>query len=138
MYLSKRIIPPILVLFSGILFVLLGVIEGDATITLLFFIPVISGSGIYLLIGVLLIFLSFILFFVLSTVGYSSERSGKVEERRPAEKTSKKESKYGGVIFIGPIPIVFGKDKSIAKKMMYIGLGIAVVLLILYGMMILT
>ncbi len=125
-------IPPLLVLFSGILFILIGVIQGDAHIALLFIIPVIYGSGLYLTIGILLIFLSFILFFVFSAASFKKQSDSRKDRAAYEESRSKTKSDYGGVIFIGPIPIIFGKDKSIAKKMMYVGLAIAVILLALY------
>ena len=38
----------------------------------------------------------------------------------------------GGVIFIGPIPIVFGSDKGIAKWMIVVGVIIAVIMLLMF------
>lgn len=131
MFPTKRTVPSLLALFSGILFILISILQGEADVALFVIIPVIYGSGIYLAIGIFLIFLSFILFFVFSAVGLKKEMSRKEKTDHRGKKV-KTESKYGGVIFIGPIPIIFGKDKSISKKMMYVGLVIAVILLFLY------
>ncbi|MFP4186514.1 MAG: TIGR00304 family membrane protein [Thermoplasmata archaeon] len=128
-----RKIIPVIVLLSGIFLVIYGVIEGDAEVALLIFIPVIYGAGIYLTGGVLMIFLSFFLFFVFSFQQVRGRENQKVKPGR-----THKESSYGGVIFIGPIPIIFGKDKSIAKKMMYLGLLIALILAAIYFAVILT
>ena len=49
-----------------------------------------------------------------------------------------KEFGRGGIIFIGPIPIVIGKDKSITKTMLYIGRIIAVLLAVNYALIIFT
>ncbi len=130
MNINKRLVVPLSVLFIGILLVVLSVFEGDAEIALLLFIPVIYGSGIFFIMGILLLFLSFILFFVFS----AGSLQRVPHQRKGAYK--KTESSYGGVIFLGPIPIVFGKDKSITKKMMWIGLVIALILFFLYLMII--
>jgi len=129
---TRRAIPPLSVLFSGILFILLGILQGDAEIAIIFVVPVIYGSGIYLTIGILLIFLSFVLFFIFSTLGFQDRKPRRGIKEAGKEARSGSRSKYGGVVFIGPIPIIFGKDESIAKKMMYVGLAIAVILLFLY------
>jgi len=124
---DKRNIIPVFALIAGIFLVVLSIIEGQANIALLFIIPIIYGTGAYLAIGILLIFLSFIMFFLF--IGPL-----KVERRETKGERTKthKESSYGGVIFIGPIPIIFGKDKSVAKKMMYLGLLIALILAAVY------
>lgn len=133
----KRFLMPSLIFLLGVLLVAVGVLEGDVGLTLFFIIPVIYGTGIYLIGGIFLIMLSFILFFFLSFSGVpaSGKRSydGSYKERR---KGPKRKSKYGGVIFIGPIPIFFGKDMSTTKKMMWLGLVIALILVFLYVMII--
>jgi len=133
---SKSILLPVIVLFLGILFILLGILEGDAEVALFLFIPVIYGAGIYLLIGILLVFLSFMLFFVLPFARVSRSRRDELERVAYEDLSENKEteSSFGGVIFIGPIPIVFGKDASTTKKMMWIGLAIALILIFLYLM----
>jgi len=122
---DKRNIIPVIVLLAGISLVIFSILEGEANIALLFIVPMIYGTGVYLAIGILLIFLSFIMFFLF--LGHP-----KVVNREIKKTKTQKDSSYGGVIFIGPIPIIFGKDKSIAKKMMYLGLLIALILAAVY------
>ncbi len=133
----KRVLIPLLIFLLGVLLVVVGVLEGDVELALFFVIPVIYGTGIYLIGGIFLIMLSFILFFFLSfnVAPASGKRSydGAYKGRR---KGPKRESKYGGVIFIGPIPIFFGKDMSTTKKMMWLGLVIALILVFLYVMIV--
>ncbi len=57
---------PFLIFLTGILLVLLSVFRGEADVALILFIPVISGGGLFISIGILLIFLSFFLFFILN------------------------------------------------------------------------
>jgi len=124
---DKKDIISVIVLLAGISLVIFSIMEGEAKIGLLFIVPILYGTGVYLALGVLLIFSSFMMFFLF--LGHPSvERS----EIKREETTTHEGSSYGGVIFIGPIPIIFGKDKSVAKKMMYLGLLIALILAAIY------
>ncbi|MGM0510018.1 MAG: TIGR00304 family membrane protein [Thermoplasmatota archaeon] len=131
----KWILIPLTSFLLGISLIILSVITGGSELALFFIFPVIYGGGIFLLAGVLMIFLSFISFFFFSvggvgrTGGRHETYGGYGEELEEQRKTK---TDYGGVIFIGPIPIIFGKDKSTMKTMMYIGLIIAVILLFIY------
>lgn len=129
----RKLIFPVITFLIGICFIALSVLRGQAEFGLLLIFPIVFGGGFYLLIGVLFVILSLILPFIISFIGAEKpHREGYNIERE------KSEMKYGGVIFIGPIPIVFGKDKSITAKMMYIGLAIAVLLMIVYLIIIFT
>lgn len=123
----KKLIIPVITFIIGISFIALSVIKGQADFGIFIIFPMIIGGGLYLFLGVLLIVISFILPFIITFARTDkNHREGYKEEKK------KSDTKYGGVIFIGPIPIVFGKDKSITAKMMYIGLAIAVVLTVVY------
>ena len=74
-------------------------------------------------IGLTIVFLGLILL----TLGLLLEMRKKREENEEKEQ----KTEYGGVIFIGPIPIVFGSNKKITKTMLIIGIVIFVILLIL-------
>ncbi len=125
---SIKALLPFLIFLSGILLLFFSVFRGESEIVLLFFIPVIYGAGLFLGIGILLIFFSFFLFFLIPFAGYNS----KSEKRQQPHQVERK-TRSGGVIFIGPIPIIFGGDESTAKKMMYLGLVIALILAAIYA-----
>ncbi len=113
---KTRMIP--LILFAvGSLLVVVSVIRGEASLALLLFIPIIYGGGWMLGVGILLIIASFLSMFFLSA---------------KVDGVSRGESRYGGVVFIGPIPIVFGSDHKMANIMLYIGLAIAVWLFVFF------
>lgn len=74
--------------------------------------------------GILIIFIGFMLIFIGALL--EAEKSSQNEEK------SENKTQAGGVIFIGPVPIVFGTSKDIAKWMLIIALVIAIILIVLY------
>ena len=72
--------------------------------------------------GTVLIIVGFIIIFAAIMIqAYTSSKAG--------EKTE-----AGGVIFIGPIPIIWGSTKEMSKLMLAIGIIIASILSIIYIM----
>ncbi|MCG3108543.1 hypothetical protein L3N51_00825 [Metallosphaera sp. J1] len=76
----------------------------------------------------LLIFLGFILVF--ADVVLTMVRAVKQQGEESSEEQRKAEA--GGVIFIGPIPIIFGTSKKIEKWMLIVALVITVILVVLF------
>jgi uncharacterized protein (TIGR00304 family) len=126
---------PLIFLILGFGLIILALFRGEANIALLLIFPIIYGSSILMFLGIILIFISFLLFFFIPFRRVPKrekyERMGGIDEE-------KRETEYGGVIFIGPIPIVFGKDKDITQKMLYLALIIALILVVLYAYLMLT
>lgn len=129
----KKGLIPLLVFLAGVGLIAFSVVKGDSGFALFLIFPVVYGGGLYMGLGVLFIFLSFLLLFILPMSEVDRGRKGEGVYRTKEKRT---ESKYGGVIFIGPIPIIFGKDKSMAKKMLYVGLAIAIILAVVYVLII--
>ncbi|KCZ72257.1 TIGR00304 family protein [Candidatus Methanoperedens nitroreducens] len=77
--------------------------------------------------GIILIVLGFLL--VAFGIVRSAQESERLEGRRYPEDEEKKESRIrgGGVILIGPVPIIFGSDKRFAL----IAMILAIVLMVL-------
>ncbi|QKQ99672.1 DUF131 domain-containing protein [Metallosphaera tengchongensis] len=80
-------------------------------------------------IGILLIFVGFILIFldIIVTMARSVRSREETEEEKQTEKRE-----AGGIIFIGPIPIIFGTSKNIEKWMIIVALAITVILVALF------
>jgi uncharacterized protein (TIGR00304 family) len=122
-------------------------------------IPIIEGSGILSFAGILLIFLGFILLMVAFVSGsyewgsiddlgwdnindesYSKQRAKKTTKARklpqhppgqqPQPSRPRRAIKTGGVIFIGPIPIIWGSDKRIGYIMAIVAVVLVVIFLI--------
>jgi uncharacterized protein (TIGR00304 family) len=108
----------------GIVLIGASAVFGKGKIGLLLFIPVFYGTGILAFFGILCIVVSMFLMFysMTSILGDEEEHVAPVKQERKV--------KAGGIIFIGPVPIVFGSD----TKIVYIMLILA---LIVTGMMIL-
>ncbi|MHA1834509.1 MAG: TIGR00304 family membrane protein [Candidatus Baldrarchaeia archaeon] len=76
-----------------------------------------STSNIVLLTGFFLVFLGVMIIFLAIIIFMFKSIKGKVE------------TKGGGIIFIGPIPIIFGTDIRITKWLIIIALIITLILL---------
>ncbi len=75
------------------------------------------SSNILFIIGYFLIFLGIIIIFVTMFMFLFKSIKGKTE------------TKAGGIIFIGPFPVIFGTDIDIAKWLVVIALIITLILL---------
>lgn len=66
--------------------------------------------------------LSFVFLGILTIiVGILVEIFREAKERKEHPQEEKSKTEYGGVVFIGPIPIVFGSNKDMAKLALIIG-----------------
>ncbi len=111
---------------AGICLFILGFSEGDVTAGFFVIFPFIMGSGVYGSLGVLCFFIAFLCYIFsfsskiekdYSNIGYESKKSS---------------SKWGGVVFIGPVPIVFGSSWKTALVMMAAGFIVMLILYFLY------
>ena len=101
-----------------------GILTGEVGFALFLIFPVFYGSGAISALSFIFLFLGFILFFIepfsfshstkkfkSPPVTYPSPMEENVSEEDVKEKIKTKK-KYGGIILIGPIPIVFGSDRD--------------------------
>jgi len=77
------------------------------------------SSSILFIIGYFLIFLGIMIIFITIFLFFFKSIKGKTE------------TKGGGIIFIGPFPVIFGTDIGIAKWLVVIALIIVLILLII-------
>ena len=121
-----------LICFIGaVVFLFFGFLNGDVKVDVFIVFPFITGSGVYSFFGTILLFLMFLFFilgFIKSVNILNSEHfldNDEILSVTPEKKTS---FKGGGVILIGPIPIVFGSNWKIVVFLMII----AILLMILF------
>jgi len=121
---------PVLVFAAGVVCIAIAVASGEAEVSLVLIFPVFSGSSGLFLLGTLLIVLSFFVGFAMLTMGQLEMGRFEQEIGKPPEQHAvKKESKFGGVVLVGPVPIAFGSDRGIAVIMLIIGIVLAIVVL---------
>jgi len=82
--------------------------------------------------GTLMIFIGFIIVFI--GVIYELAKSVRRSSRVKSEEQEERKTEVGGVIFLGPIPIIFGSSKNISKWMLVVAVIITIVLILLYAL----
>src|SRR5438093_4702780 len=98
-----------------------AVSRGEANVYLVLVIPVIVGTGPLALLGVFLVIAGFLLTFLLWPSRLVAEPGDRgvspvsPEGAPPARR-------WGGVLFLGPIPVIFGSDPRITRMMLLIAL----------------
>ncbi len=105
-----------LIFITGIFLIIVGVLSGELQGGLFLVFPFVIGSGIYATLGILLIIASFFLFmFNISTNPIDQE----------IEYTTKKTNSKiqgGGIIVLGPIPIIIGSNWKITLLLISIAI----------------
>ena len=128
-------------LIAGVALIAASVATGQGQVYLLLFIPVYVGTGGLGFLGILVVFIGFFLTSLCSAwrglpIPPASAPSPAVAPDVPVPPAAAAPpAKYGGVIMLGPIPIVFGSDARIAKWMMILGLilaGFAIASLVIF------
>jgi uncharacterized membrane protein len=122
------------VLLLGLLTLAVSVSRGEANLYLIVIIPAVVGTGPLAFLGILLVFVGFFLTFLLWSAGApllaapieppaipGSEAPAQVPPRR----------RWGGVVFLGPIPLVFGSDPQMTRRMLVLGAVLFLALLAL-------
>ena len=104
----------------GFTFFAVGFLTGEAEGGVFIIFPFISGSGIYTFLGFIFIFIAILLFMFgfVTHVGPNGYQSD-YDDYKPRKKTS---VKGGGVVLIGPIPIVFGSNWKIVIVLMIVAI----------------
>jgi uncharacterized protein (TIGR00304 family) len=111
----------------GIIFFILGFLQGDIQTGIFVIFPFVAGTGIYAFMGFIFIFFAMLLFIS----GFKNRiDSDEIKLDQENYQTTKKTSiKGGGVVLIGPIPIVFGSNWKIAVFLMILAI---ILILVVY------
>lgn len=120
----------LLLIFAGIALLFYAVAIGEANASLFLIFPVIYGSGVYSLLAIFLIMIGMILLFFAPLQSLKENVNDYYEKdydnydyvnyesykgTKDFEEYRENKARYGGVVLIGPIPIIFGSDKNMAK-----------------------
>jgi uncharacterized protein (TIGR00304 family) len=118
-------------LLAGLIALAWAVANGEASVALVFVVPVVIGSGPFAFLGVLLIFVGFFLTFLFWTSGAAPPVPGPAEVPTAAPAEPGRPRRWGGVLFLGPIPLVFGSDPEMTRMMLILGVILFIALLVL-------
>ena len=119
------------VLLAGVLALGLAVAQSDARVYLILVIPAVVGTGPLAFLGILLVFVGFFLTSFLWFAGTPMPSAPAEEIPGPTLREVRPRRRWGGVVFLGPLPIVFGSDPQITRAMFVLGAILFLALLIL-------
>lgn len=118
MRMNKYLTLALILAICGIALIGYSVVSGEGSAGIVLFIPVFYGSGLFAFLGVICImaaiFLGFFGFAARMNAMEDFESSQEPRSSQPSKPRAQKSIKGGGVVLIGPIPIIFGSDKKTA------------------------
>ncbi|MGQ0798345.1 MAG: TIGR00304 family membrane protein [Methanobacteriota archaeon] len=119
---------------AGIVVVTVAVARGEASLLVVLVVPVVQATGGLGALGILLLVVGFVAsFFALSF--RTEPEADNVRTAAPSEAVpppaATRARRWGGVVFLGPVPIVFGSDARMTRAMLLLGLVLFVALLAL-------
>lgn len=113
---------------AGLAVVALAVVSGAAHLALLVIVPVIYGSSLLFGLGVLLIVVGMVGLFLggtAVTLSTEDQMNSGAASQRSAPSTS-----VGGVVLLGPIPIIFGSEKGWTPYLIVLAVVILIALIV--------
>ena len=128
----------IILIIIGLSLFVLSASQGEGGFVLFLIFPVFYSTGVWGLAAILLIFVGFLLIFIspFYESSHISTYQPHFEERKEENIVEKRTEKhYGGVVLIGPIPIIFGSDRNmvmlsiLAVILILVAIGILFILL---------
>lgn len=129
-----RLLGPIF-LVAGAVALVVGYLRGEASLSLFVIFPIVTATGGWSALGILLLIAGFFAL-VLTWPTWAPTEPLPPDQRTaattPAEAPSPAGTRrWGGVVFLGPIPVVFGSDPKIARWMIVVGILLFVGLVVL-------
>ncbi|MCI4371331.1 MAG: DUF131 domain-containing protein [Thermoplasmata archaeon] len=125
-------IPGPAVLLAGLVVLALAVARGEASLYVLVLFPVVVGSGPLGFLGIVLVFAGFALTFLLLPAAAGARSDGAISTLPlTSAPVATPRRRWGGVVFLGPIPIVFGSDSEVTRAMLLLGIVLVLALLAL-------
>lgn len=124
-------------LVLGVLLLGYSVAVGGSTVMWALIIPIIVGNDLFSIAGILCLMGGMLTGF-LYLAQIPLEQALRAEPERlersgaPTPEEPPIQKRYGGVVLLGPIPIVFGSDMKVAKWMLVVGLILVILLIALF------
>ncbi len=124
---NRYFIASLAILIVGIIFI--GFLLGESKAGLILIFPVIYGTGSHAFFGIIICIM---ISFILSAIGFFKKFEGEYEgyKHEPIFEPIKKERKIkgGGIVLIGPIPIIFASNWKIAGIL----IGLVITLMVMF------
>ncbi len=128
-----RLLGPVLIV-AGVVALAFGFLQGQAGLSLFLIFPVVTATGGWSALGILLFIAGFFALF-LTLPSYVAEAPAPSEPSAApppgASPPVPPTRRWGGVVFLGPIPVVFGSDAKVARWMLVVGILLFVGLVVL-------
>jgi len=125
-----RLLGPAIVLV-GLLVLAVAVQRGEASVYLVIVVPIVAGSGPIAFLAILLVFVGFFITFLLWPSRQVAPSDQALESVQLPTDMAKAPRRWGGVVFLGPIPLVFGSDPRMTRAMLLVGVILFLALLAL-------
>ena len=125
-----RLLGPAIVLV-GLLVLAVAVQRGEASVYLVIVVPIVAGSGPIAFLAILLVFVGFFLTFLLWPSRLAAPSEQALESVQLPTDMAKAPRRWGGVVFLGPIPLVFGSDPRMTRAILLVGVILFLALLAL-------
>ena len=122
---ALRLAGPVL-LAAGVALLVVGALRGEVRGGLLFIIPFVYGEGPLAALGALALMAGLLLTFAARFAGAARVGPSRGAAAIPA---GERRVRHGGVLFIGPLPVVWGSDSRMAKWAAALGLLLLVLAL---------
>lgn len=120
---------------AGAAALVVGFLQGQASLSLFVIFPVIKATGGWSALGILLAIAGFFALFLTwpAARGLQAAPSpAPASTASPGEPASPAATRrWGGVVFLGPVPVVFGSDARVARWMILVGVLLFVGLVVL-------
>lgn len=129
---NKWLFLPIIFFIFGLFFLVYGSLIGEVRVGIVVFIPFFMSNGPFGFLGIMCLFFSLLSFFLIFPKLYlgSYHQAEDNYELKDSHFSSTEKLRTGGVIFLGPIPIIFGSNKRITRYMIIASIIILIVILI--------
>jgi len=128
-----RLAGPVLFV-AGVAALVYAFLQNEATPNLVVIIPLITATGRWAFLGILLMVVGVFLFFLTWSGALEAAPAAlppaPPAASSPAASPSTSPRRWGGVVFLGPVPVVFGSDQKVTKWMLLVGVLLFVALLV--------
>ena len=128
-----RLLGPVL-LVVGVAALAVGFLQGEASLSLFVIFPVVTATGGWSALGILLLiagFFALVFTWSPSVPAEAPPAAGSGGWPPSAPPGSGGRRRWGGIVFLGPVPIVFGSDAKVTRWMIVVGVLLFVGLVVL-------